>query len=122
MKYVVIGQVWQGSQPSKLIRTIEYPRAITLIGDDPHGYYSRPGLAYYLSGEITTNCSFHKSRTSSAKFHVNSSKDSSHASLQQATVIYLQNGSSFEYDRLLLATGATCHSIVRPGAKLSGCG
>src|SRR5688500_8317145 len=25
---------------------------ITLIGDDPHGFYSRPGLAYYLTGEL----------------------------------------------------------------------
>ena len=23
-----------------------------MISDDPHGYYSRPGLAYYLTGEL----------------------------------------------------------------------
>ncbi len=23
-----------------------------MVGDDPHGFYSRPGMAYYLNGEI----------------------------------------------------------------------
>jgi hypothetical protein len=34
---------------------------IILVSDDPHGFYSRPGLAYYLSGEIPeSSCSFLK--------------------------------------------------------------
>ena len=52
MKYVIVGTGVAGIAAVEAIRSVDANGLITLIGDDPHGYYSRPGLAYYLSGEV----------------------------------------------------------------------
>jgi len=120
MKYVVIGTGVAGIAAIEAIRTIDTLGAITLIGDDPHGYYSRPGLAYYLSGEINDKLLFPQIADEFRKFHVNSVKGLVARITPASHSIYLQNGSSFEYDRLLLATGAHATALSVPGAKLSG--
>src|SRR5688500_10614190 len=70
MKSVIIGTGVAGIAAIEAIRTV-FPSAndspagvlrkgasgggepvITLIGDDPYGFYSCPGLAYYLTGEL----------------------------------------------------------------------
>jgi 3-phenylpropionate/trans-cinnamate dioxygenase ferredoxin reductase subunit len=52
MRYVVIGTGVAGLAAIEAIRSQDTSGEITMIGDDPHGYYSRPGLAYYLTGEL----------------------------------------------------------------------
>jgi NADH dehydrogenase FAD-containing subunit len=55
MKYVIIGSGVAGMAAIEAIRSV-YPSPagaeIAMVGDDPHGFYSRPGLAYYLTGEL----------------------------------------------------------------------
>ena len=52
MKYVIIGAGVAGYAAIEAIRSQDAAGDITMISDDPHGYYSRPGLAYYLTGEL----------------------------------------------------------------------
>ena len=52
-RYVIVGQGVAGIAAAEAIRAADASGEITLLSDDPHGYYSRPGLAYYLTGEIS---------------------------------------------------------------------
>ena len=51
-RYVIIGSGVAGIAAAEAIRAADRAGEITLLSDDPHGYYSRPGLAYLLTGEI----------------------------------------------------------------------
>ena len=37
---------------AEAIRGADEGAGIVVVGADPHGYYSRPGLAYYLTNEL----------------------------------------------------------------------
>ena len=52
MKYVIVGSGVAGIAAIESIRSIDPASEVVLVGDDPHGFYSRPGLAYYLTGEL----------------------------------------------------------------------
>ncbi len=52
MRLVLIGTGVAGMSAIEAIRSIDGEDEIVMVGDDPHGYYSRPGLAYYLTGEL----------------------------------------------------------------------
>src|SRR5918994_5341455 len=52
MSYVIIGSGVAGIAAIEAIRSVDSVSSITLIGDNPYGFYSRPGLAYYLTGEL----------------------------------------------------------------------
>ncbi len=54
-RYAIIGLGAAGVSAAESIRSHDPSGLITLIGDEPQGYYSRPGLAYYLTGEIPEN-------------------------------------------------------------------
>ena len=42
---------------------------ITLLSDDPHGFYSRPGLAYYLTGELHDKALFPRTPEDFRRLH-----------------------------------------------------
>ena len=50
--HLIIGSGVAGISAAEAIRKSEPDSAITIATDDQHGYYSRPGLAYYLTGEV----------------------------------------------------------------------
>ncbi len=45
MKYAIIGSGVAGIAAIEAIRSVDSAGEIVMIGDDPHGFYSRPGLA-----------------------------------------------------------------------------
>ena len=120
MRYVIIGTGVCGMAAIEGIRSVDTTGDVTLIGDDPHGYYSRPGLAYYLTGEVPDKQlfpqmadHFRKLRYRYVKGRVTRVSPSDHR-------VDLQNGSALTYDRLLLAVGAHATPLTIPGAQLSG--
>ena len=50
-QHVIIGSGVAGVSAAQSIRQQDAAAKIVLVSNDPHGYYSRPGMAYYLSGE-----------------------------------------------------------------------
>ena len=52
LQYVIIGTGVAGIAAAETVRQHDPLNPIILVGDEPHGYYSRPGLAYVLTGEI----------------------------------------------------------------------
>jgi NADPH-dependent 2,4-dienoyl-CoA reductase/sulfur reductase-like enzyme len=51
-RYVIIGSGAAGIAALEAIRQADPIGDVYLISNEVEGYYSRPGLAYYLTGEI----------------------------------------------------------------------
>jgi NADPH-dependent 2,4-dienoyl-CoA reductase/sulfur reductase-like enzyme len=119
-KYVIIGTGPAGIAAAEAIRSQDAATNITLIGDEPWGYYSRPGLAYYLTREIPekglypfTREDFKRLRLQILHARVRSIDPPTHQ-------IEIQAGKKIPYDRLLIATGARANLLDVPGADLDG--
>ncbi len=128
MKYVIIGTGVAGIAAIEAIRSVDAVGEITMIGDDPHGYYSRPGLAYFLTGEVNDKQlfpqmadTFRKLRFRYLKGHVTRVLPDVHRlDLQTASSTGGSTVVGVSYDRLLLAVGSRAHLLTIPGAQLPG--
>ncbi|MDO8472886.1 MAG: FAD-dependent oxidoreductase, partial [Dehalococcoidia bacterium] len=113
--YVIIGIGPCGIAAASAIHEKEPDCNLTIIGDDPHGFYSRPGLAYYLTGESSER---QLSLPQAAAFRrVISKVISVNAQAHQVTT---EDCRVYAYHKLLLATGSTASKISNPGADLRG--
>lgn len=128
MKYVIIGTGVAGIAAIEAIRSVDMEGEITLIGDDPHGYYSRPGLAYFLTGELPDKQLFPPMADTFRKLRFRYLKGHVTRVLPDVHRLELKNASSKDgpsvvsvgYDRLLLAVGSRAHLLTIPGAQLPG--
>jgi len=120
MKYVIIGSGVAGYAACEAIRSQDTTGGIFLLSDDPHGYYSRPGLAYYLTGEMDAKGLFPRTKNDwlSLKLHYIQGRATRIRSREHH--VELNDGSQLEYDRLLLAVGAQANRLDIPGAELEG--
>ncbi len=119
-RYVIIGSGVAGISAIESIRSQDATGEIFLISDEAFGYYSRPGLAYYLTKELSEDSLL------PLKEHEFRMLDIRHI---QAHVAYLDpqnhclqlhNGKAVSYDRLLIATGAAAARLNCAGADLEG--
>ncbi len=120
LQYVIIGTGVAGIAAAEVIRRTDTISPIILVGDEPQGYYSRPGLAYVLTGEIPERQLFpvSKDRFQALKFRF------VHNQVAQidtdAQRLEMKDGSTLAYDRLLIATGAGAVRATVPGNDLEG--
>jgi NAD(P)H-nitrite reductase large subunit len=119
-RYVIIGLGIAGFSAAQNLRQQDPASEIIVVSDDPHGYYSRPGLAYYLNGEIPEKQLFpfiKKGRLNlEAQLiiaHVTRLDPASHS-------METDTSGTIMYDRLLLALGARSVPLNVPGADLPG--
>jgi NAD(P)H-nitrite reductase large subunit len=120
IKYLVIGAGVAGLSAIEAIRSIDTIGEITQVCDDPAGYYSRPGLAYYLTGEVTEDCLFPFAESDLKRFVVKHEKAQVQRIIPQDHRIQLQGGKYLCYNRLLIATGAQAALAKVPGVELQG--
>ena len=120
MRYVVIGTGVAGISAVEAIRGVDRSGEIVMLGDDPHGYYSRPGLAYILTGELQDETLFPKKREDylPLKFKY---KKARVVRIDRANKnLHLDDKTHLTYDKLLIATGASAIPLTVPGANLQG--
>ena len=105
---------------AEAIRGADDAAEIVVVGADPHGYYSRPGLAYYLADEVPekwlrpfTAAEFARLRLTVINGRAAAIDPSGHR-------VTLESGRELDYDRLLIATGSTAIPAKVPGAELDG--
>jgi NAD(P)H-nitrite reductase large subunit len=120
MKYAIIGSGVAGIAAVEAIRSVDKSGEITLIGNDPHGYYSRPGLAYYLTGEIHEQALFSKRPEDFQKLRVRYVKGHVKYVLRDQHCLEVEERIHVPYDRLLLSLGAVAIPLEVPGSKLEG--
>jgi NAD(P)H-nitrite reductase large subunit len=91
-----------------------------MIGADPHGFYSRPGLAYFLTGELQDKTLFPKTREAYARLKFIYKKARVTGINRQHKSLMLDDKTPLTYDKLLIATGASAIPLTVPGANLQG--
>ena len=119
-RYLLLGTGVAGISALQTIRALDPQGEITLLGDDPHGYYSRPGLAYFLTGEIGDRQLFPFSKADYRSLRFRYLRGLAVRLDPAAHRVELTGGGVVEYDRLLLAPGARAVPLPVPGADLQG--
>ncbi|HRI56250.1 MAG: FAD-dependent oxidoreductase [Anaerolinea sp.] len=117
-RYCIVGQGVAGIAAAQAIRAADAAGPITLISDDPHGYYSRPGLAYYLTGEIQRGHLFPWREQEFQQLGLHRVLGRAISLNPAEHRLWLANNVPLVYDRLLLATGASAVRPTLPGSDL----
>jgi len=119
-RYSIIGTGIAGFAAAETLRTLDASAEILLISDDPYGFYSRPGLAYYLTGEIPEKQLFLFSKNGRLALDIQHIKARVTRLDPTAHTLDTDSAGSFTYGRLLLACGASAVPLDIPGANLRG--
>jgi len=120
MRYVLIGSGVAGIAAVEAIRSVDGAGEIVMLGDDPHGFYSRPGLAYYLTGELNDRTLFPRTREENQRYKFAFHRGRVTKIDRQGKDVELEDGSRLTYDKLLIAVGAQALTLTVPGANLEG--
>jgi NAD(P)H-nitrite reductase large subunit len=120
LKYAIIGSGVAGIAGIESIRSIDRIGEMILIGDDPYGFYSRPGLAYYLTGELHDQALFPRTEDDFRKLNFVYVKGKVIKIMRADHTLELGDQSTVQYDRLLIAVGAQAMPLEVPGADLEG--
>ena len=105
---------------AEAIRGADDDAEIVVVGADPHGYYSRPGLAYFLTHELPEGRLFPFAAEDVRRLGVAWITEAAVAVDPAAHRVTLESGRQLVYDRLLLATGSQAIGASVPGAELDG--
>ncbi len=119
-RYLIIGNGVAGFSAAETLRAQDPDGEILIVGDDPHGYYSRPGLAYLISGEIPEPHLYPFSEKEEHQHSILRRRSCANSIDPAAHRVFLSGGSSLQYDRLLLATGSMAARLPVPGSDLEG--
>ncbi|MCH8088106.1 MAG: NAD(P)/FAD-dependent oxidoreductase, partial [Chloroflexi bacterium] len=118
-KHVVIGAGPAGLRAIETIRDYESDSSITLIGDEPA--YSRMVIPYYLAGDIEERAVYTGDQDYFTNLNVDTKFGFRVTSIDaKAKTVTLDDGSTVEYDDLLIATGSSATRPPIPGADLPG--
>jgi NAD(P)H-nitrite reductase large subunit len=93
---------------------------IATVTSEPEGYYSRPGLAYYLAREVPETSLFPFTPKDFSALNVRQVLGVAAGLDPAAHAVTLADGQTLSYDRLLIATGSIATPVDAPGAELDG--
>ncbi|MBN1666131.1 MAG: NAD(P)/FAD-dependent oxidoreductase [Anaerolineales bacterium] len=119
-RYLILGSGPAGVAAAQAIRSQDAQSEVVLVGHEPFGYYSRPGLAYYLSGEIPEDGLFPIQAAEFQSMGVRQLQAEAVAIDPAGHQVQFKEGQRLTYDRLLLAVGAEARHIRAPGSDLEG--
>ena len=117
---VIVGSGAAGIAAVEAIRSQDHTGEIVLICEEQQGYYSRPGLAYFLSGEIPERGLFPFSEADFKSLGIHRLCARVVRIRPQQHEIQLDSGRTLQFDRLLIATGSTAQLSTVPGNQLQG--
>ena len=117
-RYVIIGAGVAGVAAAEAIRSLDEHGKIYMVSNDPHGFYSRPGLAYYLSGEINAQGIFPAHQRDWLNQNVHYIRGNVTRILPDEHEIFVGPSGRMIYDRLLLAPGSEAAPMKIAGYDL----
>ena len=122
MKLVVVGNGMAGMRAvEELLKIAPEIYDITVFGDEPYPNYNRIMLSPVLANEQTINDIILNTREWYAENNITLYTSARINKIDRKNrVVYAEDGTSAEYDRLLLATGSKPFMLPIPGANLDG--
>jgi nitrite reductase (NADH) large subunit len=122
LNLVVIGNGMAGMRTiEELLKMAPDLYNITVFGDEPHPNYNRIMLSPVLAGEQTINDIVLNSREWYAENNITLHTGKRINKIDRVKrFVYAEDGTSTDYDRLLIATGSTPFMLPIPGKDLKG--
>jgi NAD(P)H-nitrite reductase large subunit len=120
MRYVIIGSGVAGYSAVEAIRAMDSAGEIVMVSADANGYYSRPGLAYYLTGELRDKALYPWQQDDYKKLNFSLLKGRVTRILRGEHALEIDGKPRLNYDKLLVATGASALPLDIPGSKFEG--
>ncbi len=118
--YAIIGSGAAGIGAVEGIRSLDISSNIILVREENAGYYSRPGLAYYLSGEIPERSLYPFTEGDFQRLNVIRKQARVTRIAPREHCVELSDGSDLRYLRMLIATGSSASRPTVPGIDLEG--
>ena len=119
-KYVIIGAGVAGISAAEAIRAQDASGDLSIVTDEPAGYYSRPGLAYYLNDEINEQQLYPFAQEDYENLRVDFVVGRVTRIHPVQRQVELQSGVRLAYERLLIATGSSAVYPTVPGIQAQG--
>jgi NAD(P)H-nitrite reductase large subunit len=119
-RHLLIGSGPAAIAAAEAIRSVDADAEIVALSADPHGYYSRPGLAYYLANELPEKGLFPFAAADFARLNIQLVLERAIGIDPVAHTVSVEGGRQLLYDRLLIATGSAAIPVRVPGAELDG--
>lgn len=120
--FVIVGASLAGAKAAQGLREGGFDGRIVLIGEEPCLPYARPELSkgYLLGTKAMADMLVHPSGFY-AEHDIEVEMATTVTGIERAASrVQMSNGESLQYDRLLLATGATPRALDIPGVDLPG--
>jgi NADPH-dependent 2,4-dienoyl-CoA reductase/sulfur reductase-like enzyme len=118
--YAIVGSGIAGLAAAEAIRQREPNAIIQMVSEESHDFYSRPGLAYLLRGDIPEKQLFIRNVADLRALQLNRVTARVRDLGLDRRELILDDGDRLPYDRLLLATGAAAAPPPFPGGDLGG--
>ncbi len=107
MKYVIIGNSAGAIGCVNGIRTIDKNSSITIISDETHFTYSRPLISYWLKGSVIDDKMYYRNSDFYEKNNCTALLGKKVIKIDtSAKKVIIDDGSSVEFDKLMVATGS----------------
>ncbi|MCP4416502.1 MAG: NAD(P)/FAD-dependent oxidoreductase [Chloroflexi bacterium] len=120
MQYLIIGNGAAGVTAAQTIRQYDPHGEIVILTAEPYPMYSRPGLAYLLINEVPSQQIITRSLDWYDELGINLVLGRAARLDVVQQLVWLEDGRSFPYDRLLIATGARATPSPYPDGNLDG--
>ena len=120
--FVIVGASLAGAKAAQGLREGGFDGRVVLIGEEPCLPYARPELSkgYLLGTKSMADMLVHPSGFY-AEHDIEVEMATTVTGIERAdSQVQMSNGESLQYDRLLLATGATPRALDMPGVDLPG--
>jgi NAD(P)H-nitrite reductase large subunit len=119
-RYLIVGNGAAGATAAFAIRERDREAEITVVGGENAPFYSRPGLAYLLTGTLPEQGLYSRPDKQYERARIRRMVGTV-ASIEPAPHrVTLADGKVLRYDRLLLATGSKATLPDTPGIRLPG--
>ena len=118
--HLLVGGGIAALSAAEAIRRADASAKLVMVCQEDHGFYSRPGLAYLLSGALPEKQLMLRDRGELADLDLDLRIDQVVGLDTASHVARLAGGGSISYDRTLIATGASALVADFPGATLDG--
>jgi NAD(P)H-nitrite reductase large subunit len=119
-RVLIIGNGAAGLSCAETFRSLDPSARILILTDEPHPFYSRPGIAYLLTGAIPENQLFARTLDEYRRLGIGLAYGRAIRLVPDRHEVRLNDGRRMNYDTLLLATGSRAVLPDIPGTDLKG--